>query len=326
LLFAARPTTVDPDQERILMTLAITDHRHHGHVPQGASKQTASRKTRLAQQRRTGINYVYHTTFAARQTEQKLWGASQKEIVVPGYSLLPEIASEGFSGCSQPVRLTPAQEQTLFLQYNFAKYRLSRMLSADRRYRRQRDMDTWKSRSQAIREKLVHANLPLVPAMARRARTPGVEFSELLSEGYMTVLRCIEHFDVARGFKFSTYACRAILSCFRRLQSKATTYRKHVPMQFDPEMERDDYNERRHDDELDNAVDTVRLVLRRNRAELNTVEQAILSSRHPLAGEEQRMTLRQVGKVVGLSEERVRQIERRSLGKLRNAIEEEMVA
>jgi RNA polymerase primary sigma factor len=272
------------------------------------------------------VSYVYHGTFAARQTEHTLWGDDRPEIPVPSYSLLPEIASEGFSGSAQPVRLTPAQERTLFLRYNFAKYRLSRLLAADRRYRRQRDVDMWRARARTIRDKLVHANLPLVPAMARRARTPGVEFSELLSEGYMTVLRCIEHFDVGRGFKFSTYACRAILSCFRRLQSKTTTYRKHVPMQFDPEMERDDYNERRHEHELDNAVDTVRLVLRRNLAELTGVERTILCNRHPLAGDDQRMTLRQVGKVVGLSEERVRQIERRSLGKLRDAIEDEMVA
>jgi RNA polymerase sigma factor (sigma-70 family) len=290
------------------------------------ASRTRGARARLAQAIRTGVSYVYHGTFASRQTEQTLWGADRPEIPVPGYTLLPEIAGEGFSGSSQPVRLTAAQERTLFLRYNYAKCRLSRMLAAEKRFRRQRDLDQWRSRAAATREKLVHANLPLVPAMARRARTPGVEFSELLSEGYMTVLRCIEHFDVARGFKFSTYACRAILSCFRRLQSKSTTYRKHVPMQFDPEMERDDYNERRHDDELDNAVDTVRLVLRRNLAELTGVERVILSSRHPLVGEEERMTLRQVGKVVGLSEERVRQIERRSLTKLRDAIENEMVA
>ena len=308
------------------MPLAINERKTNGRTRPRLAPKTRNGRAKHAAPGRTGGAYVFHGTFGSRQTEQALWGADKPEIPVPCYSLLPEIASEGFSGCMQPVRLTPAQERTLFLRYNYAKYRLSRILAADRRYRKARDIELWRRRAQTVREKLVHANLPLVPAMARRARTPGVEFSELLSEGYMTVLRCIEHFDVARGFKFSTYACRAILSCFRRLQSKATTYRKHVPMQFDPEMERDDYNERRHDDELDNAVDTVRLVLRRNLAELTGVERTILSSRHPLVGEDQRMTLRQVGKVVGLSEERVRQIERRSLGKLRDAIEDEMVA
>ncbi len=283
-------------------------------------------RPRPSKPRRSKVAYVYHSSFATRSTEQTLWGAASQQINVPGYSLLPEIASDGLCSSVQPVRLTAAQERTLFLRYNFAKYRLGRLLAADSRYRRQKDVDLWRRRAGTIRESLVHANLPLVPAMARRARTPGVEFSELLSEGYMTVLRCIEHFDIGRGFKFSTYACRAILSCFRRLQSKTTTYRKHVPMQFDPEMERDDYNNRRHEDELDNAVDSVRLVLRRNLAELSGVEKTILDNRHPLAGEERRMTLRQVGKVVGLSEERVRQIERRSLLKLRDAIQDEMVA
>ena len=277
--------------------------------------------------RRLSVTCIYHASFASRSAERVLWGSDGPEIPVPGYSLLPEIASDSFTVSAQPVRLTAVEERTLFLRYNYAKHRLARLYAAAAGgVRSPREQELWRRRAESVREKLVHANLPLVPAMARRARTPGVEFSELLSEGYMTVLRCIEHFDVARGYKFSTYACRAILSCFRRLQSKATTYRKHVPMQFDPEMERDDYNERRHDDELDNAVDTVRLVLRQNRAELTGVERTILGSRHPLEGDDQRMTLRQVGKIVGLSEERVRQIERRSLSKLRDAIEEEMVA
>ena len=55
-----------------------------------------------------------------------------------------------------------------------------------------------------------------------------------------------EHFDVSRGFKFSTYACRAVLACFHRLGAKERRYRQHVPVQFEPQMQQDDYDQRRH--------------------------------------------------------------------------------
>ena len=69
--------------------------------------------------------------------------------------------------------------------------------------------------------------MPLVLAMVRRIRMPMVEFVDLISEGNKALLRSVEKFDVSRGFKFSTYACRAILKGFSRLATKTGSYRQH---------------------------------------------------------------------------------------------------
>ena len=70
-----------------------------------------------------------------------------------------------------------------------------------------------------------------------KTRAEDMEFADMLGEGNMALLRAVDKFDVSRGFKFSTYACRAILKAFGRGR-KQTKYRQHNPVHFDPEMER----------------------------------------------------------------------------------------
>jgi len=56
------------------------------------------------------------------------------------------------------------------------------------------------------KEHLVHANLRLVIAVARRYRYCDVAQADLIQEGNMGLLRAVEKFDHRRGCKFSTYA------------------------------------------------------------------------------------------------------------------------
>lgn len=56
------------------------------------------------------------------------------------------------------------------------------------------------------KEHLVHANLRLVIAIARRYRHCDVAQADLIQEGNIGLLRAVEKFDHRRGCKFSTYA------------------------------------------------------------------------------------------------------------------------
>ncbi len=269
------------------------------------------------------VDYVDHESFSRRETEQKLWGDGSEPIPVCPYRLEPETTENDLKNPKRR-RLDRQEEELLFLRYNYAKYRVAEILNRKRVTRSARDKArTWWERAMHMRTKIVNANLPLVPAMARRIRGPAVAFDDLLSEGYMAVLRCVEKFDVSRGFKFSTYACRAILSSLRRLVAKTGKMLQRCSLGWDPKLERSDFTERRRHEQRESAIDSVRDVISENSAELTDVERTVVLERFGISSGGKKRTLAQVGQVVGLSNERVRQIEKKSLQKLRGALSEQ---
>jgi len=229
--------------------------------------------------------------------------------------------------------LTAQQEVELFLHYNYARYKIYQLY---RKYRHTRlsvtvarQLLAWKRYELKARSQIVQGNVPLVLALGKRTRLTGVDFTEFISEGNMALIRSVPKFDCARGFKFSTYACRAILKSFSRVASKTSRYRSRFPVEFDPALEKSDYQDvKRQDFEMD-CVDELRSILGTNLAELSDVERTVICQRFGIGDDGQttaHKTLEEVGKVVGVTKERVRQIQNRALRKLRCALEENILA
>jgi RNA polymerase sigma factor (sigma-70 family) len=272
------------------------------------------------------LDYVDHDSFTDPDAEDRYWGEQAEPIDVPEYSLFPD--QDGALPASRHT-ISKDQERELFLRYNYAKYRACKLLEKQAKYfsvRRARRAVEWYRKAVSIREKIVHANLALVPSMISRKKVSSVDFTDLMSEGYMAVLRSVERFDISRGYKFSTYACRSILSALQYLGKKAHRYHKRYGTQFDPNFEQSDYLERRHSKQRSESIDTVREVLRGNDADLTEIERRIIHERFPMIDDRKPSTLSQVGDMVGLTNERVRQIERRSLEKIRHAFKEARTA
>ena len=170
------------------------------------------------------------------------------------------------------------------------------------------------------------ANMALVIAMAKRAKVTNVEFSELVSEGNLALLKSIDKFDVARGFKFSTYACRVILKRFKRLAGKSQRYRQLFPAEFDPQLQRSDHAEHQHLSQREDYLEGLHEILSANQAGLSYIEQKIVSERFGLRSRGPKRPLTHVGEVCGLSNERVRQIQNVALSKLRTALKHHLLA
>jgi RNA polymerase primary sigma factor len=232
---------------------------------------------------------------------------------------------------TEQVILTGAEERILFLQYNYARCQIARLQdevkeSPDRKPTAEQaeEMLRWYHKADQMREQIAETNLALVLAMAKRTRMSEVDFADLVSEGNMALLRAVDKFDCERGFKFSTYACRAILKAFSRQGMKLSKYRQRFPTDFDPKLERSNFLEtKRSEFELDAAAEVKRLVLE-NQCDLTDIERTVIEHRFRLQGadvEEKPMTLEQVGQIIGVTKERVRQIQNKALEKIRTELE-----
>ncbi len=231
---------------------------------------------------------------------------------------------------AQQVILTGAQEKVLFHQFNYARHVIwkiqQEVWKSESRQPTPEQADAilkWFRKSDQIREQIAETNLALVLAMAKRTRMSEVDFADLVSEGNMALLRAVDKFDAGRGYKFSTYACRAILKAFSRQGMKLSKYRQRFPTDFDPKLEKSNFLEVKRTAFEKDAAEEVRRIVMDNRADLSDVERTVIEHRFGLeSGDlEKPMTLEQVGQIIGVTKERVRQIQNKAMEKIRLQLE-----
>jgi RNA polymerase sigma factor (sigma-70 family) len=188
---------------------------------------------------------------------------------------------------------------------------------------RAEDFLEWHRRFEHFREYLTRTNLALVLAMAKRTRLGDVDFAEIVSEGNMALIRAVDKFNVDKGFKFSTYACRAILKAFSRTAQKHSRHRTRFPVEFEPDMEKSDWVDRKRDMVEEDCVDELKQIVDRNLADLSETEQTVLKRRFNWEQEaEHPLTLEEVGQIIGVTKERVRQIQNKAMAKIRKLMED----
>src|SRR2546423_10378095 len=230
-------------------------------------------------------------------------------------------------GSNSPKLMKAPEERMMFLRFNFAKRRLSdlkKKIAKDGLTRETAEqVIEWHRRFEHFREYLVRTNLALVLAMAKRTRLGQVDFAEVVSEGNMALLRAVDKFNVDRGFKFSTYACRAILKAFSRAALKASRHKTRFPVEFEPEMEKSDWSDRKRDIVEEDCFDALKAIVESNLADLTNVEETVIRRRFNWQEQQESpLTLEEVGKIIGVTKERVRQIQNKALAKIKLVMED----
>ncbi|UCE59632.1 MAG: sigma-70 family RNA polymerase sigma factor [Phycisphaerales bacterium] len=179
---------------------------------------------------------------------------------------------------------------------------------------------TWARRWKLVRDELVERNLGLVYTMLAEFRLRGLDYDDLRSEAMYALVRAVEGFDPWRGFRLSTYACNAIVRSLIQLARKTNTYRLRFP------VEHEDWQEPLEKSDSQNELrdDRLHRVLKGNLCGLTHREAAVIGWRFPLDGR-LGLTLGEVGEAIGLSKERVRQIQKSALTKLRGVLETDPV-
>jgi len=107
------------------------------------------------------------------------------------------------------------------------------------------------------------------------------------------------------------------------------SYKYHFTfgMQLEPAALNINYQHIIQENKYYDMVDEMWHIVRDKMSLLSTTEQSVLKMRFSFSEENPKpMTLKTVGKKLGLSKERIRQIQNKALAKLREAAEEYMVA
>ncbi|MFO7901112.1 MAG: sigma-70 family RNA polymerase sigma factor [Planctomycetota bacterium] len=272
------------------------------------------------------LDYMYNPEFDRSDAEGVILGpvpaaADQK----PRKSRIPAGLPHYLASLYEVPLLTREQEQHLFRKFNYLKYRASKLRE---QLDPARPKSTVMSRierlyEEAVRTKnqIVKANLRLVVSIAKRHVNSTDDFFGLVSDGNMSLIRAVEKFDYSRGNKFSTYASWAIMKNFARTIPDEFKHRDrfrttHDEMFSAQEDERADRYEQESAQYLRERQ--IGLILSR----LDEREQSIIIRRFGLDHSQEPLTLKEVGSEMGVTKERVRQIESRALNKLRLAAQE----
>jgi RNA polymerase primary sigma factor/RNA polymerase sigma factor len=222
--------------------------------------------------------------------------------------------------------LTREQEVWLFRKFNYLKHRASALrdtLDHDKPNARVMDqIERLYAEIVEIKNRIVRANLRLVVSIAKRRVSPGDGFFDLVSDGNMSLIRAVEKFDYARGNKFSTYASWAIMKNYARTIPDEHRHRDRFRsadmelLQAATDRRADEYQQRLA--ETDRLKQVGKFLDR-----LDPREQTIIIRRYGLDHEHEPQTLKEVGSALGVTKERVRQIEAKAMEKLREAAAEE---
>jgi RNA polymerase sigma factor (sigma-70 family) len=274
------------------------------------------------------LEYIYHPSFDNASLENEIlasmqaweqYEAQKREMRAPK-DAPPELAS-----LYEVPLLSKEQEQHLFRKMNFLKHKANKMRErldpARARIQTLKQIEELQDRALAIKDQLINCNMRLVVSIAKRHSGQGENFFELLSDGNMSLIRAVEKFDFGRGNKFSTYATWAIMKNFARSIPEEKRRRERYVTGQEELFEVAPDNRSDEQECLASAEQNVHRV-NRLLEHLDARERQIIRMRAGLDNSEG-MTLEEIGQQLGITKERVRQLNVRIMNKLRTIAREE---
>ncbi len=278
------------------------------------------------------LDYIAHDSFAkayaSASMEKEVLGPLPEPEVAPRKIRIPAGLPPYLASLYEVPLLSREQEQHLFRKFNYLKFaanKLREKLDPTKAKASVMDrIERYYDEAVKTKNQIVRSNLRLVVSIAKRHVGGSDEFFELVSDGNMSLIRAVEKFDFSRGNKFSTYASWAIMKNFARTIPDGYKQRDRFRSGSD-EMFVAAEDNRSDQYEQESAQQSREIAVERILSRLDEREQKIIISRFGLDHRQEPRTLKEVGAEMGVTKERVRQIEARALMKLRMAAVEEHV-
>ncbi len=216
--------------------------------------------------------------------------------------------------------LTPVQEATLFRRMNFlrqqAALQRSMLNAAEPSAARLLLVERLLLLADWHRDRIVEANTRLVFSIVKKFMNANNQFDDLLSDGIFALMRAVEKFDFDRGYRFSTYATQVVRrNAYREMVQGQEERTKMVGGLQDMDIDLSD--EERSPAISENRWHELRSRLSLMLGDLDRREKFIIRARFSLGSHRRVHTLQALADRLGVSKERVRQLERRAMDKLR---------
>ncbi|MHB0946265.1 MAG: sigma-70 family RNA polymerase sigma factor [Sedimentisphaerales bacterium] len=278
------------------------------------------------------IDYVASDEFTAADAEAKILSQpvsvrrTPKGILEKTKNRPNENWQEFIATIQNVHSLNREQESELFRRYNFLKY-----LAAERIHhlnlnspcaKAANEAEQYLKQAERIKNLIVEANLKLVVRVAGRHTATGANLSDLISEGNMALIRAVEKFDYVKGFRFSTFASWVIAREFAKFLPAESARTERTVSHDDVDIERQQ-SKPAGIELIESTRRSLEQVIEEN---LTEREQYIIRYHFGLTGtmvKKKFKTLKQIGDELGITKERVRQIELVALGKLRQTLSAE---
>jgi len=337
-LFPAQNGVMDSDTKQTIFssyrrgvtvdTLAKTYNRTRNSMYRAINEVRAQRVVEQP------LDYIYNESFddAAKTEEimaampgQDTYEESRRKMRIPK-DAPPELAS-----LYEVPLLNKEQEQHLFRKMNYLKHKAAQLrkrmvlphgaLNAARVRTQDLDrIDELLDEANSVKEQLISANMRLVVSIAKRHSGQTDNFFELLSDGNMSLIRAVEKFDYSRGNKFSTYASWAIMKNFARSIPDERKSRERYTTGHE-ELFETAPDTRTDEKECLATAEQASYRVNRLLQYLDPRERQIIRMRAGLDNTEG-MTLEKIGEQLGITKERVRQLNVRAMKKLRHIAED----
>ena len=119
---------------------------------------------------------------------------------------LAEIARTPLLDAAREVELSRSIEAGLYAQHLLDEGRIGRAKGGAPKRATREELEFIAAEGERAQQEFINANLRLVVSIARKYGRSAMPMLDLVQEGNTGLIRAVEKFDYAKGFKFSTYA------------------------------------------------------------------------------------------------------------------------